>query len=92
MLVAVSLGHRQCLGNQELWPVLLALNGLIGFTQATILMFVPESPKYLIMEMKDNEDARKALRKLRKGTDEEIDQELNEIISACTLDEQGNCH
>ena len=55
-------------------------------------MFVPESPKYLIMEIKDNEEARKALRKLRKGTDQEIDQELNEIISASTLDEQGYCH
>ena len=92
MLVAVSLGHGQCLGNQDLWPVLLALNGLIGLTQATILMFVPESPKYLIMGMKDHDEARKALRKLRNGTDEEIDQELNEIISASTLDEQGHCH
>ena len=92
MLVAVSLGHSQCLGNHERWPVLLALNGLIGLTQATILMFVPESPKYLVMGIKDNDEARKALRKLRKGTDEEIDQELNEIISASTLDEQGYCH
>ena len=92
MLVAVSLGHSQCLGSQERWPVLLALNGLVGLTQATILMFVPESPKYLITGVKDNEEARKALRKLRKGTDEEIDQELNIIISASTLDEQGCCN
>ena len=92
MFVAVSLGHSQCLGNPERWPILLAFNGLIGLTQATILMFVPESPKFLIMEIKDNEEARKALRKLRKGTDEEIDQELNKIISDSTLDEQGYCY
>ena len=92
MLVAVSLGHGQCLGNQDLWHVLLALNGLIGLIQATILMFVPESPKYLIMGMKDHDEARKALRKLRNGTDEEIDQELNEIVSASTLDQQGHCY
>ena len=50
--------------------------------QVTILLFVPESPKYLIFNRQDTDGARKSLRKLRCGKDEDVENELNNILSA----------
>ena len=90
VFIAVSLGHKSCLGNAELWPALLALNGLVGIVQAILLVFVPESPKYLVSKENDSASARNALRRLRNGTDQEIDRELNMILTSRSPDENGS--
>ena len=89
VLIAVSLGYKSCLGNADLWPALLALNGVVGLVQAILLVFVPESPKYLAQKKNGSEAARTALRKLRNGTDQEIASELNTILNSLSSNENG---
>ena len=81
-LVSVSVGNEKCLGNENLWPVLLAMNGVTGIVQALVLAYVPESPKYLLLTTKDKDAGRKALRRLRNGTEEDIDVEVNTILAS----------
>ena len=87
---SVALGYKSCLGNEELWPALLAMNGITGLVQVIILLFVPESPKYLIFNRQDTEAARKSLRSLRSGNDEDVENELNNILSASILNKSYN--
>ena len=82
VLVSVSLGYKSCLGNESLWPALIALNGVTGLLQAIFLLFVPESPKHLIFNKHDKDSAKASLQKLRKGDEKEINNELDIIISA----------
>ena len=82
VLISLSLGYEHCLGNEELWPLLLALNGVTGVLQAILLVFVPESPKHLILNIKDVEAARKVLKKLRNVTEQDIDNELINILAS----------
>ena len=81
-LVAVSLGNEKCLGNEDLWPILLSMNGITGIVQAMVLVFVPESPKYLLLTTKDKDAGRKALRRLRNGTEKDIDLEVDAILAS----------
>ena len=80
VLSSVSLG-KSCVGNEELWPALLALNGITGLVQVLILLSVPESPKYFIFNRIDVDAARTSLRKLRSGNEEDVETELNNIIT-----------
>ena len=83
VLVSVSLGYKSCLGNEDLWPALIAVNGATGILQACFLLFVPESPKYLVFNLHDKEAAKTSLLKLRNGDILAIEDELDTIISAC---------
>ena len=88
-LVSVSLGNEKCLGNGDLWPVLLAMNGITGIVQAMVLVFVPESPKYLLLTTKDKDAGRKALRRLRNGTEKDIDLEVDTILASNTASQES---
>ncbi|KAG0138245.1 general substrate transporter [Tuber indicum] len=55
------------------WRIILLAGGLIGLLQAVGLMFIPESPSFLVAKG-DIEQARRALIKIR-GT-EDVEQEL----------------
>ena len=48
------LGLDVILGTSQLWPLLLALGGLPAIVQIILLPFVPESPRYLIINKGDN--------------------------------------
>ncbi|NXY16715.1 GTR5 protein, partial [Atrichornis clamosus] len=78
ILVAQILGLSSILGNAEGWPVLLGLTGVPSLLQLLALPFFPESPRYLLIQRGDAEQARRALQKLRGW--EDVDDEIEEMF------------
>ncbi|NWI49021.1 GTR5 protein, partial [Calyptomena viridis] len=78
ILAAQILGLQSILGNAEGWPVLLGLTGIPSLIQLLILPFFPESPRYLLLQKGNEEQARKALKKLRGWDD--VDDEIEEMF------------
>lgn len=52
-------GLESLLGSDTLWPVLLALTILPAIVQSIMLPFCPESPRYLLISLNQEEEARK---------------------------------
>lgn len=52
-------GLEFLLGSDTLWPLLLALTILPAVLQTIMLPFCPESPRYLFIVLKQEEEARK---------------------------------
>ncbi|XP_016070055.1 PREDICTED: solute carrier family 2, facilitated glucose transporter member 5 [Miniopterus natalensis] len=77
ILVAQIFGLRNVLATKEGWPILLGVTGIPAGLQLLVLPFCPESPRYLLVQKKDPEAARKALKRLR-GWDS-VDAEMEEI-------------
>ncbi|XP_027867081.1 solute carrier family 2, facilitated glucose transporter member 1 isoform X2 [Xiphophorus couchianus] len=79
ILVAQIFGLEAALGSDRLWPLLLALTILPAVIQSAMLPFCPESPRYLLIVLNEEDEARKALERLR-GTDDVNDdiQEMKE--------------
>ncbi|NWJ11982.1 GTR5 protein, partial [Crypturellus undulatus] len=59
------------------WPVLLGLTGIPSLMQLLILPFFPESPRYLLIQKGNEEQARQALQRLRGWDD--VDNEIEEM-------------
>ncbi|NWT02911.1 GTR5 protein, partial [Mionectes macconnelli] len=78
ILVAQILGLHSILGNAEGWPVLLGLTGIPSLLQLLMLPFFPESPRYLLLQKGNEEQARKALQRLRGWDD--VDDEIEEMF------------
>ncbi|XP_078108834.1 solute carrier family 2, facilitated glucose transporter member 1 [Sander vitreus] len=79
ILVAQIFGLEFLLGSDTLWPVLLALTVLPAIVQSIMLPFCPESPRYLLIVLNQEEEARKALVRLRGCEDVSDDiQEMKE--------------
>ncbi|KFW85043.1 Solute carrier family 2, facilitated glucose transporter member 5, partial [Manacus vitellinus] len=78
ILVAQILGLNSILGNAEGWPVLLGLTGIPSLIQLLTLPFFPESPRYLLLQKGNEEQARQALQRLR-GCDD-VDDEIEEMF------------
>ncbi|XP_025024829.1 solute carrier family 2, facilitated glucose transporter member 5-like [Python bivittatus] len=76
-LMAEVIGFHEVLGSEEGWPVLLSLTGLPALVQLLLLPFFPESPRYLLIQRKQEEEARKAFKKLR-GL-EDVEREMEEL-------------
>ncbi|XP_051844587.1 solute carrier family 2, facilitated glucose transporter member 7-like [Antechinus flavipes] len=68
---------QDILGNTEGWPVLLAITGIPAALQLLSLPFFPESPRYTLIQKGDEDQARKALRKLRGW--EDVENEIEEM-------------
>lgn len=77
ILVAQLFGFRNVLANDNGWPILLGLTGVPAALQLLLLPFFPESPRYLLIQKRDEDAAGKALRRLR-GWDNVAD-EVEEI-------------
>ncbi|NXB16470.1 GTR5 protein, partial [Rhagologus leucostigma] len=77
ILVAQILGLNSILGNAKGWPVLLALTGIPSLIQLLTLPFFPESPRYLLIQKGNEEQARRALQRLRGW--EDVDDEIEEM-------------
>ncbi|XP_062255957.1 solute carrier family 2, facilitated glucose transporter member 1 [Platichthys flesus] len=77
ILVAQIFGLESLLGSDHLWPLLLALTGLPAVLQTIMLPFCPESPRYLLISLNQEEEARKALVRLR-GT-EDVSDDIQEM-------------
>ncbi|NXF78266.1 GTR5 protein, partial [Sclerurus mexicanus] len=78
ILVAQILGLNSILGNAEGWPVLLGLTGIPSLIQLLTLPFFPESPRYLLIQKGNEEQARQALQRLRGWGD--VDDEIEEMF------------
>lgn len=87
--VGNSLGHRSLLGNVKFWPFLLCVPGLFSLIYLFCSMWFPQTPAWLLSNAKNNNNNKIAfllLRKLRNGTDIEIQNELDEIIEEINID------
>ncbi|KFO27432.1 Solute carrier family 2, facilitated glucose transporter member 7 [Fukomys damarensis] len=73
VLLAQILSLQAILGNATGWPVLLAVTGVPALLQLLSLPFFPESPRYTLIQKGDEEAARRALRRLRRGGDPEAE-------------------
>lgn len=71
------LGLNSVLGSTDTWPILVSLTAIPAAIQAILLLFLPESPRFLILDKKDEDAGKKALKKLRQTDD--IDEEMEEI-------------
>ncbi|KAJ0054774.1 hypothetical protein NL108_001988, partial [Boleophthalmus pectinirostris] len=77
ILIAQIFGLESLLGSDKLWPLLLALTVVPAVLQCILLPFCPESPRFLLINLKQEEQARKALVRLR-GT-EDVSKDLQEM-------------
>ncbi|KAI9533163.1 Solute carrier 2, facilitated glucose transporter member 1 [Dissostichus eleginoides] len=77
ILVAQVFGLEFLLGSDYLWPLLLALTILPAILQSILLPFCPESPRYLLIVLNQEEEARKAMVRLRGC--EDVSDDINEM-------------
>ncbi|KAG8142348.1 hypothetical protein E2320_006282, partial [Naja naja] len=80
MVIGVQLAQifafPELLGTVEGWPVLVSLPGLLAIWQILLLPSCPESPRYLLMQKKEEEEAREVLKHLRLQSAEDELEEL----------------
>uniref|UniRef100_H3A0N7 Major facilitator superfamily (MFS) profile domain-containing protein n=2 Tax=Latimeria chalumnae TaxID=7897 RepID=H3A0N7_LATCH len=74
------LGLREHLGQENLWPLLLAFNGLPALIQLVTLPFFPEAPRYLLIDKGERNMCERALETLwgKKDLTVEIEDMLAE--------------
>ncbi|XP_028832088.1 solute carrier family 2, facilitated glucose transporter member 2 isoform X2 [Denticeps clupeoides] len=65
ILISQVIGLEFLLGNDDLWPLLLGLSGAPAILQTVLLPLCPESPRYLFIKLGKEEEARKALQRLK---------------------------
>ncbi|XP_070614368.1 solute carrier family 2, facilitated glucose transporter member 5-like [Erythrolamprus reginae] len=89
VLFSQILGLQQFLGSKRKWSILLSVTGILATFQLFILPKFPESPRFLLIQRKNEEKARKVLRLLRAKDDvqEEIEELHQEDIAE--LEEKG---
>lgn len=75
LLLSQVLGLNQLLGTDKGWPYLLGLAVCPAILQLFLLPMCSESPRYLLITRQKEQEARKALRKLRSCVDIEADVE-----------------
>ncbi|XP_018672762.2 solute carrier family 2, facilitated glucose transporter member 1-like isoform X1 [Ciona intestinalis] len=78
MLLSQVLGLRWLLGTPTLWPLLLALTGVFAIYQLVVIPFCPDSPRFLLVKMNKEEEAREALQWLR-GNHYDVKEEMNNM-------------
>ncbi|XP_064459423.1 solute carrier family 2, facilitated glucose transporter member 1-like [Ornithodoros turicata] len=69
ILFSQVLGIPQLLGTEEGWPILFGVPLIPAVLMLMSLPFCPESPKYLLLVKGKQDEARRALKKLRAGAD-----------------------
>lgn len=77
ILVAQVFGLEIILGTEDLWPVLLGFTILPSFLQIIALPFCPESPRFLLINRKEEDSATKILQRLW-GT-QDVTQDIQEM-------------
>ncbi|XP_042334541.1 solute carrier family 2, facilitated glucose transporter member 5-like [Sceloporus undulatus] len=77
VLIAQILAFREIMGNAEGWPIVMSLSGILALFQSILMPAFPESPRYLLIVKKDEEQARQALKQLRFNQD--VEGEIEEI-------------
>ncbi|XP_072001234.1 solute carrier family 2, facilitated glucose transporter member 11 isoform X3 [Engystomops pustulosus] len=82
LVMGQVVGLREILGSEEVWPLLLASNVTPGIIQLMVLPWVPESPRYLLIDLKDKDSCVVALRRLRGNCD--FTSEMEEMMAEQT--------
>ncbi|XP_006804273.1 solute carrier family 2, facilitated glucose transporter member 1-like isoform X1 [Neolamprologus brichardi] len=77
ILIAQIFGLEALLGSDNLWPLLLALTVAPAVLQCILLPFCPESPRFLLINLKQEEEARNVLVRLRGS--EDVSKDLQEM-------------
>lgn len=77
ILVAQIFGLNFILGSEELWPGLLGLTIIPAILQSAALPFCPESPRFLLINKKEEEHAKEILQRLW-GT-QDVAQDIQEM-------------
>ncbi|KAG5679241.1 hypothetical protein PVAND_008821 [Polypedilum vanderplanki] len=77
LLLSQVLGIEQILGTNDGWPVLLGLAVCPAILQLILLPICPESPRYLLITKQWEEEARKALRRLRASS--QVEEDIEEM-------------
>uniref|UniRef100_A0A8C6YJJ7 Major facilitator superfamily (MFS) profile domain-containing protein n=1 Tax=Naja naja TaxID=35670 RepID=A0A8C6YJJ7_NAJNA len=77
ILIAQILAIKEFLGNSTGWPALMAMGGILPLIQMFLLPFIPESPRYLMIHKKNEQQARKVLKMLRETDD--VEDEIIEL-------------
>uniref|UniRef100_A0A1B0CCC6 Putative glucose transporter type 1 isoform x11 n=1 Tax=Lutzomyia longipalpis TaxID=7200 RepID=A0A1B0CCC6_LUTLO len=77
LLLSQVLGIEQILGTNDGWPVLLGLAICPAILQLLLLPVCPESPRYLLITKQWEEEARKALRRLRASN--QVEEDIEEM-------------
>lgn len=75
ILISQVIGLDFILGNDDMWPILLGLSGAPAILQSLMLSFCPESPRYLYILLGKEQEARKALYRLKGPYDATADLE-----------------
>uniref|UniRef100_A0AAY5KK08 Major facilitator superfamily (MFS) profile domain-containing protein n=1 Tax=Esox lucius TaxID=8010 RepID=A0AAY5KK08_ESOLU len=89
ILVAQIFGLESLLGSEKLWPLLLALTVVPAVVQCILLPFCPESPRFLLINQNKEEEARKALVRLRGSEDVSKDmQEMKEESAKMAMEKK----
>uniref|UniRef100_A0A6Q2Y6C3 Major facilitator superfamily (MFS) profile domain-containing protein n=1 Tax=Esox lucius TaxID=8010 RepID=A0A6Q2Y6C3_ESOLU len=79
ILMAQVFGMESIMGNASLWPFLLSFTFIPALLQCILLPFCPESPRFLLINRKEEDKARSVMKKLRGTTDVTADmQEMKE--------------
>ncbi|KAB0397218.1 hypothetical protein E2I00_015110, partial [Balaenoptera physalus] len=77
ILVAQIFGLNIILGTKELWPLLLGFTIIPAILQCASLPFCPESPRFLLINRKEEESAKEILQRLW-GT-QDVAQDIQEM-------------
>ncbi|CAD7679421.1 unnamed protein product [Nyctereutes procyonoides] len=77
ILVAQIFGLKVIMGTEELWPLLLGFTIIPAVLQSTALPFCPESPRFLLINRKEEENAKEILQRLW-GT-QDVSQDIQEM-------------
>ncbi|TDH12862.1 hypothetical protein EPR50_G00050220 [Perca flavescens] len=85
ILTGQVIGLKELLGKEEQWPILLSTTCIPALLQLLILPWFPESPRYLLIDKRDDEGCKKALKQLHgiSGCDGEwtdIEKEKNNFV------------
>ncbi|MCI4374701.1 hypothetical protein PGIGA_G00008900 [Pangasianodon gigas] len=89
ILIAQILGLESLLGSQGLWPLLLGLTVLPAVLQSIMLLFCSESPRYLLINLQQEDKARNVLILLRGNDDIEDDvREMKEEANKMAMEKK----
>ncbi|XP_051943038.1 solute carrier family 2, facilitated glucose transporter member 1 [Hippocampus zosterae] len=78
ILLGMVSGLETMLGTKELWPVMMSLSLIPALVQYLVMPFCPESPRYLLINKGQEDEADAALLRLR-GCPEPVQAELEEM-------------
>ncbi|CAG0887310.1 unnamed protein product [Cyprideis torosa] len=88
IMVSQIIGMKSVLGTADGWPILFALTACAGVLQLLTLPFCPDSPKYLLINKGQDEEAENALKWFRGTAD--IADEMQEVRKECDEEKLRN--